>query len=260
MSRAGDHAAMIENDPDVQQPQSWAYQAVKALPLSEGIEDHLLSAVRKLTAILDVGGVCEAVLKGVEQVYGATSSWIMLHDPASNVLRTALFRGRGADVYGGVEIPADSGIAGLVFTTREIQFIPDARKEHRWFNPERVRASGLQSVFVLPLIAGGKTIGILGIDSPRFGPAQPPTPAGKPAGSRPAARSAARATGAAAAGGRSPRRDSKRILVRTDRRRERRHAARTLRTAAGCRFGCNRVAARGDRDRKGAARASPARA
>ncbi len=177
MSRAGDHAAMIENDPDVQQPQSWAYQAVKALPLSEGIEDHLLSAVRKLTAILDVGGVCEAVLKGVEQVYGATSSWIMLHDPASNVLRTALFRGRGADVYGGVEIPADSGIAGLVFTTREIQFIPDARKEHRWFNPERVRASGLQSVFVLPLIAGGKTIGILGIDSPRFGPAQPPTPA-----------------------------------------------------------------------------------
>ena len=176
MSRAGDHAAMIENDPDVLQPQSWAYQAVRALPLSEGLEDHVLSAVRKLTAILDVDGVCEAVLNGVEQVYGATSSWIMLHDPVSNVLRTALVRGRGADVYGGVEIPADSGIAGLVFTTREIQFIPDARNEHRWFNPERVRASGLLSVFVLPLIAGGKTIGILGIDSPRFGPAQPPAP------------------------------------------------------------------------------------
>ena len=82
MSRAGDHAAMIENDPDVLQPQSWAYQAVKALPLSEGIEDHLLSAVRKLTALLDVGGVCEAVLNGVEQVYGAkdNAELRVLHD------------------------------------------------------------------------------------------------------------------------------------------------------------------------------------
>ncbi len=157
-------------------PQTWAYRDVATLPVTGGREDHLLAAVRKLTAILDVHAVCEAVLSGVENVYGATSSWIMLHDPDANVLRTALFRGRGAVAYAGAEIPADCGIAGRVFTRGEIQFVPDALQEDRWFNPDRVRESGLRSVFVLPLVAGQTTIGVLGLDSPRFGPAHAPTP------------------------------------------------------------------------------------
>lgn len=167
---------MRENGVDVVKAQSWACDEVSALTTASGLEDHLLAAVRRLTATLDVGGVCDAVLCGVENVFGATSSWIMLHDPDANVLRTALFRGRGADAYGGVEIPADCGIAGLVLTSGEIQFVPDASKDPRWFNPERVQASGLRSVFILPLIAGEKTIGVLGLDSPRFGPAHAPTP------------------------------------------------------------------------------------
>ena len=168
---------MRENDSDRFGTQSWAYQEVTTLSVpGGGLEDHLLAAVRRLTATLDVKDVCEAVLSGVEKVFGATSSWIMLHDRDANVLRTAMFRGRGADVYDGVEIPANCGIAGLVFTTGEIQFIPDAAQEHRWFNPDRVHASGLRSVFVLPLIARGQATGILGLDSPRFGSGQPPTP------------------------------------------------------------------------------------
>ena len=167
---------MRDEESDVVATQSWPYQEVSVLSVPGGLEDHLLAAVRKLTATLDVEGVCEAVLAGVESVFQATSSWIMLHDPEANLLRTTLFRGRGADVYGGAAIPADCGIAGLVFTTREIQFIPDATQENRWFAPERVRASGLRSVFVLPLIAGGKTIGVLGLDSPLFGPSRTPTP------------------------------------------------------------------------------------
>jgi formate hydrogenlyase transcriptional activator len=157
--------------------QSWGYEDVAALPLLDGVADHLHAAVRKLTAILDVQGVCEAVLIGVESVFGATSSWIMLHDPGAGVLRTALFRGRGADAYADVEIPVDCGVAGLVFTRAEIHFVPDASQEHRWFNPDRVRASGLRSVFVLPLVIGGNSIGILGLDSPQFGPVRAPTPA-----------------------------------------------------------------------------------
>ena len=155
---------------------SWTYGDIASLPPPSSVEDHVLVALRRLTSTLDVQGVCEAVLNGFENAFGATSSWIMLHDSAENVLRTTLFRGRGADAYRAVVIPADCGIAGLVFTRREIQFVADVTLEHRWFNPERVRASGLRSVFVLPLIAGEKTIGILGLDSPQFGPEHAPTP------------------------------------------------------------------------------------
>ena len=148
-------------------PHSWDYREVSATPTPE-MESHLLEALRKLTSTLDVSGVCEAVLTGVESAFGATSSWIMLHEPERGTLRTALFRGRGADVYGGVEIPAEAGVVGIVFSRREIQFVADATCETRWFNPDRVRASGLQSVLVLPLIAGERVIGVLGVDVPAF--------------------------------------------------------------------------------------------
>jgi formate hydrogenlyase transcriptional activator len=154
---------------------SWAYSEVAAQPLPASVEDHLLSALRRLTETLDIEGVCEAVLSGVEHAFGATSSWILLHDPDAEVLRCVLFRGRGADAYGGAEIPVEQGISGLVFTRGEIQFVPDANGEGRWFNPDRVRASGIRSALVLPLIAGDKRIGVVGVDSPRFGPEHPPT-------------------------------------------------------------------------------------
>jgi transcriptional regulator with GAF, ATPase, and Fis domain len=167
---------MLDNQMEAVKAQSWSYDGVSTLPVSGGLEDHLLTAVRKLTASLEVETVCEAVLTGVEKVFGATSSWIMLHDSDADVLRTALFRGRGADVYASAEIPVGRGITGLVFTQGESQFIPDVAQEHRWFNPERVRASGLHSVFVVPLKVADRPIGILGLDSPRFGSTYPPTP------------------------------------------------------------------------------------
>ena len=154
---------------------SWPCAAISELS-DDSLEYHLLAAVRRLTATLDVRGVCEAVLAGVEKVFGATSSWVMLHDPDAHVLQTVVFRGRGADVYADVELPSDCGIAGLVFTRGEIQFVPDASVDQRWFNPERVRASGLRAVIMVPLVAESETIGVLGIDSPRFGPGTPPTP------------------------------------------------------------------------------------
>jgi formate hydrogenlyase transcriptional activator len=153
---------------------AWTMGNLEAVPLSGHLEDDLLSAMRKLTATLDVDGVCEAVLTGVENVFGATSSWIMLHDAEANALRTQMFRGRGADVYGALTLSIDRGVAGLAFTRREIQFVPDVSADDRWFDPDRVWHSGLRSVFVLPLMGPDGPIGVLGIDAPHFGPAHPP--------------------------------------------------------------------------------------
>jgi formate hydrogenlyase transcriptional activator len=155
-------------------PQSWAYQDVATAPVAADFEDHLLVAVRKLTAVLDVEGVCDAVLSGVESVFSATASWIMLHEPESDVLRTACCRGRAERAFKDVEVPARLGIVGGVFTDQKIQFVPDAKQESRWFDRERVARSGLRSIFVLPLIRRDRAIGVLGLESPRFGPGTPP--------------------------------------------------------------------------------------
>jgi formate hydrogenlyase transcriptional activator len=47
--------------------------------------------------------------------------------------------------------------------------------EGRWYDPERVRHSGLRSVLCVPLLYEGAPIGVLGMDSPRFTAATPPT-------------------------------------------------------------------------------------
>ena len=55
-------------------PQSWSYSDIESSALPSDIEEHFLAPLRKLTTSLDVQGVCEAVLTGVERAFGATSS------------------------------------------------------------------------------------------------------------------------------------------------------------------------------------------
>jgi hypothetical protein len=82
------------------------------------VEEALVKAARTLTSHLDVDGVCAAVLDAVEHVFGATSSWILLHDTGIRQLRTVCSRGRGSEVFRDLAIPPDVGILGLAFTTR----------------------------------------------------------------------------------------------------------------------------------------------
>ena len=70
----------------------------------EHVETTLIEAARALTARLDVSGVCTAVLDAVEQVFGATASWVLLYDEATRTLRTQVWRGTAATVYS--ELPS----------------------------------------------------------------------------------------------------------------------------------------------------------
>ena len=155
--------------------QSWSYREVATVQVAGDFEDHLLAALRRLTAVLDVEGVCDAVLSGVENVFSASASWIMLHDPVLDVLRTVCCHGRAEQAFGGAEIPVTRGVVGRVFASRQIDFVPDAEQEPAWFDRARVRAAGLRTIFVVPLISNEKPIGVLGLESPRFAPGSPPT-------------------------------------------------------------------------------------
>ena len=56
-------------------------------------------------------------------------------------------------------------------------FVPDVRQETRWFNAERVHASGLQSLVTVPILYDSEPVGVLGLDSPRFTSDHPPVAA-----------------------------------------------------------------------------------
>ncbi|MGE0594077.1 MAG: sigma 54-interacting transcriptional regulator [Vicinamibacterales bacterium] len=140
------------------------------------VEDALIAAARALTSRLDVVGAAEATLDAVQDVFGATSSWVLLHDAKERCLRTVAFRGAAAHAFREVRIPADAGIMGLAFTSRRVVFVPDARNDDRWFDVGRVHATPLGSAFAVPLIVRGRTLGVVGLDAPRFTSTSPPGP------------------------------------------------------------------------------------
>jgi formate hydrogenlyase transcriptional activator len=149
-------------------------------PVEPGLTDReraLLDVAIALAARLDVEATCDAVLDAAEQMFGATSAWILLHDRSANSLRTARFRGPAGATYAEVAVPSDRGIVGLAFSRRESVFVGDVAAETRWFNPERVHQSGLRSVFTVPLLHDEERIGVLGLDAPQFTCDTPPTPA-----------------------------------------------------------------------------------
>jgi formate hydrogenlyase transcriptional activator len=142
----------------------------------EPTEATLIEAARALTARLDVPGVCTAVLDAVEQVFGATASWVLLDDDGGRTLRAQVWRGTAAAVYSNFSLPSDVGLMGLVYTKREMVFVPDVQVEDRWFDPGRIHASGLRSVFMLPLEFDQRALGVIGLDSPRFTTGELPRP------------------------------------------------------------------------------------
>jgi formate hydrogenlyase transcriptional activator len=151
-----------------------ANEAMAHHPLT-AFETALIEAALALTARLDVRETCRAMLDVAQRMFSARSSWILLHDGDSNNLVTVEFRGVGAEAYADVRIPCDHGIVGLAFKRREAVFVPDPRQEDRWYDPERIQASGMQSVFTVPLIYEGSAVGVVGLDSPLFTADRPPT-------------------------------------------------------------------------------------
>ncbi len=138
------------------------------------VEEALIAAARALTSRLDVVGAAEAVLDAVQDVFGATASWVLLHDAKERRLRTVSFRGPGADAFQQAVIPVDAGIMGLAFTSRQVVFVPDARDDDRWFDVGRVHATPLGSAFAVPLVVRDQVLGVVGLDAPHFTSASPP--------------------------------------------------------------------------------------
>ena len=137
-------------------------------------ESALLQAALALTSRSGVERTCSSVLDVIERLFGARSSWILLHDGATDELVTLEFRGPGAESYATARVPARQGIVGKVFADRQTLFVPDVLEEDRWFDPERIQRSGLKSAFTVPLEVEGDVVGVVGLDSPWFTADAPP--------------------------------------------------------------------------------------
>jgi len=141
---------------------------------TRSVEEALIAAARALTSRLDVSRAAQAVLDAVHDVFGATSSWVLLHEPREHRLRTVAFQGPGADAFRDAVMPSDVGIMGLAFSSRQVVFVPNAQDDDRWFDVARVHQTDMRSAFAVPLVVHDRAVGVVGLDAPQFTSDHPP--------------------------------------------------------------------------------------
>jgi formate hydrogenlyase transcriptional activator len=138
-------------------------------------ERALIEVAASLHAETELPLTCECVLAAFERMFEAEASWLLLHDESRGELVTVAAHGAGHAAYGGVSVPATQHVVGKAFSARALVFVPDVASETGWHDAGRVRDSGLQSIVTVPLVFDETAVGVVGLSSPRFTTAAPPS-------------------------------------------------------------------------------------
>jgi sigma-B regulation protein RsbU (phosphoserine phosphatase) len=138
--------------------------------LHRSLEIHkgLVEVSALINGITNREALLREVLDVARRVIAAEAASIFLLEEESGNLRLEMdARGGGWVERPGIVVPRGAGIAGWVFETGKAQLIPDAYAEARFFKEaDKVTGFRTRSILCAPLIAGGRTIGVLQVLNP----------------------------------------------------------------------------------------------
>ncbi|MBN1402236.1 MAG: response regulator, partial [Anaerolineae bacterium] len=124
---------------------------------------------REATAQLDLGAVLEGVAGRVHQLFGAQDTVLRLVDSDGRTFRTTVALGRYADQFRGDTITAGYGITGSIAESGVAEVIEDMTRDARAVHVPGtpVVEEEPDTMMCAPLIAGGRTIGLLSLYRPK---------------------------------------------------------------------------------------------
>ncbi len=148
---------------------------IEAARLSESARDsqreqaRLLEVTQAVSSELDIDELLRKIVGIASELLDAERTTLFLHDAARGELWSRVAEGLSERE---IRIPAELGIAGQVFTTRNAVNIPDAYADAR-FNPAVDRQTGFRtrSILCVPVInKHGVPIGVMQVLNRRGGP------------------------------------------------------------------------------------------
>ncbi len=119
----------------------------------------LLRAARTVMAGLDLKATLERITDEASRIAGTPHVKVLLLDPEAKVLRPAAVA--GAPVPLGFEVALGTSLSGVVATTGEPLFLPDAPNDPRNLLRDRDREMGIVTFLGLPIRFGEKVLGVL---------------------------------------------------------------------------------------------------
>ena len=114
----------------------------------------------KMSNCLDVKEIGTLVLEEASRLISSTSASVMLHNHQTDCLEIVSARGTAANVNS-LQIPANEGIAGYVFTTGRPELVNDATQDPRYV----VNENDCYAIICAPILTKDRTIGVVNISN-----------------------------------------------------------------------------------------------
>ena len=125
----------------------------------------LLKLARQVTARHDLDDVLGEVFRSLRPLLAFGGGSIQLLDDDGWIQMAASDPVAPAHVMT-QRIPLGSSVAGRVILTEQPVYLPDVQLHLRTDDPKRRVSTGVRSYFGVPLVADGRAIGVLQVDSP----------------------------------------------------------------------------------------------
>jgi diguanylate cyclase (GGDEF)-like protein len=159
-SRAGEHppAGLSAGDPLEAPGTLTRYQLLSCLELGKA-----------LTAELDPARIFDTILNKVSALLPAEHWSLLLLDEATGELHFELSVGLDPQVMKNIRLLPGEGIAGQVALQQKPMIVASAHESH-FFSPRIDQLTGFtaKSLLCVPLLFGGRTLGVLEVVNPRF--------------------------------------------------------------------------------------------
>jgi EAL domain-containing protein (putative c-di-GMP-specific phosphodiesterase class I) len=126
----------------------------------------LLDLARDITGRLDLATVLDRTFAALRQLIDFTGGSVQLIDETSH-LRLAATDPPATPEAMGMRVPLGHGVGGSIALTGEPRYLPDITADSDVTDERRKRSTshGVRSYFGVPLITGGRVIGLLQVDS-----------------------------------------------------------------------------------------------
>lgn len=124
------------------------------------------SAEQLLLVATDEGRLLDVATELLGEQYGYGARYVVLHDDATEELYLGGVAGALADTVAvrGYRRPEAAGLSGACWSTGEIVNVPDVRSDPRYMEV----LSSCRSEICVPIVASGRVLGVLGVQSDRL--------------------------------------------------------------------------------------------
>jgi signal transduction histidine kinase len=143
-------------------PPAGADTAVRNYPLLLRRLERLMEVGHDLASTLDLPRLLRQIIDAARELTGTEAASIMLFDPRSGELRFEATTNIESAEFEGLAVPLEGSIAGWIVQHGEPVVVPDTRSDPRWHQAVDTRTDFVtRSILGVPLVARGKTLGVL---------------------------------------------------------------------------------------------------